>query len=207
MVELRTEPTKIERRFVECAELRVAQDDGKPPRLVGYAAVFNKPSERMFGWRNDFVEYIAPGAFTASLARRDEVTANVMHRGGLDTLGSTGAATLRLSEDGMGLLADIDLPDTQAGRDVFALVKRKDLRKMSFAFETVAEKVERAKQQGEPDVRTLLEVRLFDVAVVDRPAYPDTTVAVRSLEAALADPGTPTDSLRRRLELEALDGR
>ncbi len=57
-------------------------------------------------------------------------------------------------------------------------------------------------KQQEPEVRTLVEVELFDVSVVTYPAYPDTSVAVRSLEHAkeAAKPKT-LDILRRRIEL------
>ena len=37
------------------------------------------------------------------------------------------------------------------------------------------------------DIRTLLDVDLFDVSVVTYPAYPDTSVALRSKEKANED--------------------
>src|SRR3990172_11153910 len=137
-METRIEVAKIERRFCAATELRAVREDGKPPRLVGYAAVFNKPSERMFGWDGDFVEYIDPGAFTRTLADGDDVQANVGHRGGVQALGRNTSGTLKLSADETGLLSEIMPPDTQASRDIMELVRRGDLNKMSFAFEMIA---------------------------------------------------------------------
>ena len=58
-------------------------------------------------------------------------------------------------------------------------------------------------------MRTLHKVKLYDVSPVAYPAYPQTDVAMRSLEAvfARARAGSYRPSiaaLRRRLELEAL---
>lgn len=201
-MENRTEPKdKRETRFCPVVELR-AEGEGKETKLVGYAAVFDKPSERMWGWENDFVEYIAPGAFTRTLADKDDVRANVNHRGGMDMLGRT-PTTLKLSEDSVGLRAEITPPDTQTGRDVVELVRRGDLKQMSFAFESRGEKFEKSKVKGEPDKRTIIDAKLFDVSIVDFPAYPDTSIAVRSFEAAFKaeQPGTDIDIRRRRLQL------
>ncbi len=202
---METRSEQIEKKETRYAlvNLEVRAEDGGPPKLVGYAAVFNKPSERMRGWENDFVEYVAPGAFRQTLADGDDVSANLNHRGGRDLLGRT-PNTLTLREDKIGLRAEIIPPDTAAGRDVVELVRRGDLRAMSFAFEMRGEKIERSKVKGEPDKRTLTDVKLFDVSIVDRPAYPDTVVALRSLEAAAKSeaPATiPLDNLRRRLAL------
>lgn len=192
--------TRIERRF--CAgELRAVEENKRPVRLVGYAAVFDAVSERMTGWKNDFVEVVAPGAFAKTLTDGDDVRATVDHKGGVLALGRTTKGTLRLSEDAKGLLADITPPDTQAGRDVVTLVKRGDLSQMSFSFETIRESIERAKEKGEPDRRILIEVKLFDVSIVTFPAYPDTTIAVRSIQTVAEASQPDITVLRRRLEL------
>lgn len=195
-----SQQTKTELRYCPLVELR-AEGEGKETKLVGYAAVFDKPSERMWGWENDFVEYIAPGAFTRTLADKDDVRANVNHRGGMDMLGRT-PTTLKLSQDSVGLRAEITPPDTQTGRDVVELVRRGDLKQMSFAFEAREVKFEKAKIKDQPDVRTILDAKLFDVSIVDFPAYPDTSIAVRALEAEFKKASGPDiDMLRRRLRL------
>ena len=154
--------------------------------LAGYAAVFNRHSQNLGG----FVEQVDPAAFNKSLA--DGVP--VMARGNHDDamlLGTTWAGTLRLSVDGTGLLYEVDLPDTSAGRDFRALAERGDVKWSSFAFRTIEDEWG-VTEQGFP-LRTLRAVQLVDVAPVNSPAYLDTTVAARSLEASRAA-ATPPES-------------
>lgn len=93
-------------------------------------------------------------------------------------MGTTEAGTLTLSKDSYGLRYQVDLPDTQAGRDVAAPAKRGDLRYSSFAFRTVED--DWNDDQGVL-LRTLHSVQLIDVAPVVSPAYRDTTAGMRSL--------------------------
>ena len=154
--------------------------------LAGYAAVFNRHSQNLGG----FVEQVDPAAFNKSLA--DGVP--VMARGNHDDamlLGTTWAGTLRLSVDGTGLLYEVDLPDTSAGRDFRALAERGDVKWSSFAFRTIEDEWG-VTEQGFP-LRTLRAVQLVDVAPVNSPAYLDTSVAARSLEASRAA-ATPPES-------------
>ena len=61
---------KLERRALEAVELRAEPpgNDDTMPALVGHAAVFDRLSEDLGGFR----ERIAPGAFAATLAEDDE---------------------------------------------------------------------------------------------------------------------------------------
>ena len=57
----------IERRYVPFAECRIASDDAdSPTKITGYAAVFDKLSVPMFGFR----EKIKRGAFKDSIKER-----------------------------------------------------------------------------------------------------------------------------------------
>lgn len=156
------------------------------PALVGYAAVFNRYSQNLGG----FVEQVDPGAFNKSLADNVPVFARFNHDSSL-LLGTTEAGTLRLEVDGTGLRYMVELPDTQAGRDVRALAKRGDLRYSSFAFQTLEDEWDLT-PDGFP-LRTLNAVRLVDVAPVTDPAYRDTTTGMRSLAAKL---DLPLDQVR-----------
>lgn len=143
-------------------------------QLTGYAAVFNRNSQNLGG----FVEQVDPGAFTQTL--RDG--GNVMARGNHDDahlLGTTGAGTLVLEVDEIGLRYTVDLPDTTAGRDFKVLAERGDVRFSSFAFRTLDDAWSQT-EQGFP-LRTLRSVQLVDVAPVNSPAYLDTSVGLRSL--------------------------
>ena len=67
---------KMERRSLAvAAELRIADDENKRPKIVGYAAVFNSSTEIL----RSFSEVVRPGAFADSLARDDDVRALVDH--------------------------------------------------------------------------------------------------------------------------------
>ncbi len=183
MPEAQTNETVIERRFFASPSVRIEEGEtGK--RLVGYAAVFNKLSVEL-GWSR-FRERIAPGAFIETI-KSDDIRALVDHDSSR-ILGRNVARTLRLQEDEEGLLSDIDVPDTSVGRDALISVSRGDISGMSFAFQTLSESWDYGDDDSdEPPIRTLNKVKLFDVSIVTYPAYPDTSVGVRSLERWLKE--------------------
>ncbi len=183
-----------ERRFLKASELRITGGGDKPKKIVGYAAVFNKLSEELWGFR----EKISPGAFTNTLKNGDDVRALLNHDPNM-VIGRNISGTLKLEENTKGLKVAIKPADTQAGRDILVSLERGDVDGMSFGFRTVTDKWETI--DGD-EVRTLEEVELFDVSVVTYPAYPDTSVAVRSLEQAKEAAKPKTLELQRmRLRL------
>ena len=167
------------RQIPGTVELR-ASDNGIGV-LVGYAAVFNKRSQNLGG----FVEEVDPAAFNKSLGDKVPVVARFNHKDDY-LLGTTEANTLRLSVDGTGLVYEVDLPDTQAGRDVKVLAQRGDVRFSSFAFRTI--KDEWGVTEDDFPLRRLIAVQLGDVAPVVSPAYRDTTAGLRSLADSLHMP-------------------
>ena len=82
----------------------------------------------------------------------------------------------------MGLRYQIDLPDTQLGRDVATIIERGDVSGSSFAF-AVNDKGSEVTRDGEQMVRTITDVSLFDVGPVTYPAYQATSTAKRNTEA------------------------
>lgn len=154
-------------------ELR-ATDSGEGMTFHGYAAVFDRWSEDLGGFR----ERIAPGAFKRSLASKRNIRMFLNHNADV-VLASTKAGTLRLDEDERGLKVEADLPDTTAGRDLATLLRRGDVDSMSFGFA-----IPKGGEDWNPagDERELSEVRLYEVsAVTGWPAYPSTSAAVRHL--------------------------
>src|SRR6266700_2864691 len=118
----------LERRTIT-AEVRASRADGKPTRLEGYAAVFNKFSENLGG----FKEKIAPGAFSRAITEKQDVRALFNHDPNF-VLGRTASGTLDLSEDDKGLMFSCEMPDTTVARDLMALVERGDVNQCSFGF-------------------------------------------------------------------------
>jgi hypothetical protein len=84
-----------------------------------------------------------------------------------------------LREDDRGLAVEIDLPDTQVGRDLRESMSRGDIDGMSFGFRVTKQDWD---ESGDTPLRTIREVELFEVSVVTFPAYADTEIALRSLE-------------------------
>jgi HK97 family phage prohead protease len=155
-------------------EIRVDKAESDGMKFSGYAAVFNSNSEPL-----PFTERILPGAFMRSLKSRNEVKLFKNHNSD-EVLASTRSKTLKLREDGTGLLAEAVLPDTTAGRDLAVLMKRGDVHSMSFGF-TVPEGGDSWNSKG--TVRELREIRLHEVSIVTGfPAYSATTANIRSLE-------------------------
>jgi len=169
-----------ERRVVSASRLRTEDQDGRPARIVGYAAVFNSRSVDLGG----FVEVIDEGAFGPALAKNPDVRALVNHDAN-QVLGRTKSGTLRVSADSVGLRIVAELPDTQAARDLIASMDRGDIDQMSFAFDLAAADGDRWESRGDGSyIRHIVKVgNLYDVSVVTYPAYPDTSVALRKLEA------------------------
>ncbi|MEH1059392.1 HK97 family phage prohead protease [Micromonospora sp. CPCC 206171] len=163
----------IERRFTShVVELRA--DDSRK-RIGGYAAVFNRSSHNLGG----FVEEVNTSAFNKS--RGDgwpDVMARFQHDNNM-LLGTTAAGTLELQVDKRGLYYVVDPPKSRA--DVLELVERQDVRQSSFAFNTPQGGDDWGMTDAGFPKRTLLSVRLIDVAPVIGPAYPDATAGLRSL--------------------------
>lgn len=156
--------------------------------LVGYAAVFNSDADIGGYW----VERIAPGAFTETI--KGDIRALVGHDSS-KIIGRTKSGTLRLSEDAKGLFVEIDVPDTTVGNDLWVLVDRGDISGMSFGFRATKDTWD---ETVDPPVRTIQALELFEVSAVVFPAYDDTTIGKRSLDAARAEAeAAKSDSERR----------
>lgn len=174
--------------FTEGIEVRDGEP-GEPPRLVGYAAVFNQETIIRMGSNEEWREMIAPRAFDEALGR-DDVIAAVNHDHN-QLLGRTRSHTLKLSVDAHGLRYEILLPKTQLGADVREQVRRGDLSGSSFKFgvpDGGARVVkERAKHPSGLPLVMIENVRLLDVGPVAFPAYEGTSVYARCAPSRLAE--------------------
>lgn len=152
--------------------VEVRAEGDQPPKLRGYAAVFNQTAE--LGWMK---EQLKPGCFTRALKEQQDVRALVDHDPAL-ILGRSKAGTLTLQEDEKGLYVEITPPDTSIGRDTVESVRRGDLDQMSFAF--IARRTTWVEEEGQIPTRIVEDVDLLDVSVVTFPAYEQTSVSVRA---------------------------
>jgi len=181
---------KKEVRCIAVKELRVAQpkaESGGIGTLEGYAAIFNSWSDHLGFFR----EKIKKGAFKKALKKSD--CRALINHDSSRILGRQSAGTLRLKEDDSGLFMSVDLPDTQYANDLKVSVERGDITQQSFQFEVEKDAWVEDHKTGAAE-RTILEIReLFDVSPVTFPAYPDTSVAKRSLDEYRAGSGESTD--------------
>jgi HK97 family phage prohead protease len=144
-------------------------------KLTGYAATFGTEASLP-----GFTEVIRPGAFRASLAGRD-VLALIDHNPSR-LLARTKSGTLRLEEDAKGLRFELDVPDTQEGRDMLTLAERGDLGGMSFGFT-----VPPGGESWNGKKRELRSVTLHEISIVHSwPAYEGTSVQARAKAPKLA---------------------
>lgn len=148
-----------------------------PGKLSGYAAVYGSLSQDLGG----FVEVIRPGAFTRSLTGADGIRALYEHDAH-KLLGNTRSGTLKLTEDAHGLAFELSLPNTSYATDLGVLVERGDIAGCSFGF-TVPAGGDAWEMRSGQLTRDLLTVDLQEITITSNPAYRDTTVAVRSMDA------------------------
>ena len=159
----------------EVRSMPVSIDDSQDQKMLiqGYAIRFNEPAVFNF----DGVEYrevIDPRALDKTDMR--DVPLRYNHSDNVMVMARTRNKTLQLIKDEQGLRILADLANTTAGRDLYELIKRGDVDKMSFAFTVAKDDYDR-----ETRTRTILAIdKIFDVSAVDTPAYETTSLSVRS---------------------------
>ena len=159
--EMKMDKTKIENRL---ADVEFKESEDNKMVLEGYALVFNQ--ETLIGdEENGFIESIDRNALAN--ANLKDVPMKYNHNDSFLIIARTRNNSLQLMVDEIGLKVRAGLLD-----------------KMSFAFTVSSQKIDRS---GSIPKRTITGIdRLYDVSVVDLPAYDQTSIVVgRSL--ALVD--------------------
>lgn len=188
---------ETELRFNE-SEFKIEdRSETSVPKIVGYAAVFNSMSSDLGGFR----EQILPGAFRDAIGEGREILA-LLHHDPSRPVGRRSAGTLSLVEDERGLLVEIQPGDTTVGRDALEMVRRRDIKGMSFRFRNAVSNWEKL---GGERMRTITKIpEVLEVTLTAIPAYEATTAEVRSAIDELNQKEKAYSSLeaaRRRLEL------
>lgn len=176
------EMEKIERRFllIRDDEIRLKKEDGEPTKIIGYFAKFGKKSDNLGGFR----EIIEKGFFEDALKESD--TVDLFNHDTNFILGRVSAGTLKIQEDDIGLKYECTVPDTQLIKDlVLSPIERGDIKGNSFGFRIKGNGDMWEEDEDGIVIRTLLKggcKELIDGSQVVHPAYPDTAVALRSLD-------------------------
>lgn len=148
--------------------------------LEGYAIVFD--SETLIGdEQRGFYESIDKNAL--SKANVKDVPLRYNHSEGFMILARTRNKSLELKVDDKGLFIRAKLQkDIQTHVDIYNMVRSGLVSKMSFAFDIVKSIVKR--DENNTIHKKITEIgRLYDVSIVDFPAYDETEVYARSLES------------------------
>lgn len=153
------------------SELRALQQEDEEMVLEGYATVFEEETD--LGWCK---EIISRDAFNN--CKMNDCVMKYNHSDNLLILAKTRNKSLELLVDSKGLKVRAKLIDTTQNRDIYKMIKARLLDKMSFAFS-----VKKQEWDYENDSRRITEIgQLFDVSVVDVPAYDGTEIHARSKE-------------------------
>lgn len=167
-------------------------EDGGKLVIEGYAAVYD--SETLIGSEEwGFFERIEKGAFEG--ANMKDVPLKYNHDNAVPILARTRNKSLTLTPDDKGLHVRAELLDTTDGIDMYKRIKAGLIDKMSFAFTVKDELItDENKKHMKRSIKKF--DRIFDVSVVDVPAYEDTSIYARSLELAEAWRGTSEEEKR-----------
>jgi hypothetical protein len=186
------------------ADVKFEEIEGKMT-LEGYAIVFNQ--ETLIGDEEyGFLEEINRAALQDTLMK--DVPMKYNHMDSFLIIARTKNKSLSLSIDNVGLKVHADLLDTQSNQDIYKMVRSGLLDKMSFAF-TVEEQT--WNKEGRVPKRIITKIgRLYDVSVVDTPAYDSTSIYARSLESMelelkameLAEQARRANTLKHRIRIK-----
>lgn len=167
----------------EYRAFEIGTDSESEGRIYGRAVVFNTPTV-MYTDPDTGIQYLEEiDAHAFDGAEMSDVILNVNHEG--QALARTRNKTLELMLSPLSLDIDADMTKSQASRDALEAVQNGLLDKMSFAF-TVAPGGD--DYDSESHKRTIRKIaRLFDVSLVNFPAYEQTSVSARDFYAAKAE--------------------
>lgn len=194
------ETSKKEIRY---GEIRAAQD-GQPEeeRLVeGYAVVFDSPTVIWDDGDIQYKEVVDRGALAG--ADLSDVPFKYNHSDNVMVMARTRNKTLTLDIDDKGLHIKAQLADTTSGNDLYKLIDRRDIDKMSYAY-TVTED----SYDSETHTRRILKIKkLYDVSAVDLPAYDDTSISARDYFKAKAEGEKQAQEEQRQIQIRNMKRR
>lgn len=141
--------------------------------VTGYAAVIDSPTV-LFKDENgtEYKEVFAKGCFDNT-----DFTDTVFrynHNDSFELLARTSNNTLTIKNDDKGLKIMANIANTSQGKDIYTLIKRRDITKMSIGFV-----VRNDYYDVQTRTRYIMDVeKLVDVSAVDSPAYKDTYISI-----------------------------
>ena len=154
---------------IRLVDMRASEDEGMV--VEGYAAVFDTVTD--LGWMHEVIDRHA-----FDNADMSDIVMKYNHEDSVLPMARTRGGSLTFTIDDHGLKIRAKLPDTSVNKDIYTLIREGVLSKMSFAFTVKSEEYD-----YDTDTRKILEFdKIFDVSVVDVPAYETTEIYARSRE-------------------------
>ena len=154
---------------VRLTEVRALEDEKMI--VEGYAVVFDSVTD--LGYFKEVIDRNALNGCDMS-----DVCMKYNHSDELLIMARTRNNSLQLLVDERGLKFRAELIDTTQNRDLYKMIQAQLLTKCSFAFTVSEEDMDYA-----TNTRRILKIdKIFDVSVVDVPAYEATEVYARSKE-------------------------
>lgn len=173
------------------------REDSQEEKMIleGYPIVFNKETmigDEDWGW----LESIDARALDE--ADMSDTPLKYNHQDVTPILARVRNGSLVLTKDTYGLHMRAELLDTQSNKDFYKMVRAGLLDKMSFAFNVTKQEID---YDSKPMKRKITGIgRLYDVSIVDVPAYDQTSLLARSKEMADAKSLLDADAEKRALE-------
>lgn len=202
--------------------VREAEGGGRSRTIEGHAVVFGVRSVNLTPWSKtrEVYEVMEKGCIGTDLLNRSDVVLTAFHDN-TAILGRwrMGKGTLQLGLDVRGLTMRCTLAETSRADELLSAIERGDINGMSFAFTADEADSETGVSYEKLDERTddgkevwLRHVKrvtgLYDVTIAGHPAYPQTDIAQREIDAWLDEQmGTVgsagSDESREREQREA----
>lgn len=207
-LQTRLKKGEIEYRALELRATLIEPQEGQPVLKVleGRAVVFDTPTPMFQDYDGtQYFEQIHHDAFNG--VDLSNVVLKYNHSEHVPPIASTKAGTLDLNVDTEGMEVVARMANTSQASDIHELVRSGNLDKMSFAF-TVANDAYDPKTK----TRTIFQFdKIYDVSVVDFPAYEQTSVSARNyikaqqevLQREIRKQERDAELLREQIELEA----
>lgn len=156
-----------ERRLTEVRAL----DETNKMIVEGYAVVFDSVTD--VGYRKEVIDRNAFNCCDMS-----DVCMKYNHEDNVLIMARTRNNSLQMVIDDKGLKIRAELIDTQNNKDIYKMIQAGLLDKMSFAFTVSSEDMDYS-----TDTRRITSIdKLYDVSVVDVPAYDTTEIYARNKE-------------------------
>ncbi len=160
---------------IRMTEMRAIQNEENKMIIEGYAVVFDSPSHPIYG---EWIEYVDRNAFNGCDMK--DVVLRYNHKDSFPIMARTKNQSLQLIVDDRGLKVIAELIDTINNRDLYKSIQEGLVDKMSFRFSVSKNDWD---YSTTPTSRRILQFdKIFDVSIVDEPAYEATEVYARSKE-------------------------